>query len=50
MIMLASNFAAMIASRDRPDPVVSDEVRRPKSWVINSTLTNGSGREIALWV
>jgi len=49
MIMLASSFAAMIASRDKPDPEVSD-VRRPKSWVINSTLTNGSGREIALWV
>ena len=40
----------MIAPRDKPDPDVGDEARRPKSWVISKTLTNGRGREIALWV
>jgi hypothetical protein len=42
--------AAMIAQSDMLDPKVGEVARRPNSWVMIRTLTNGSGSEIALWV
>ena len=43
MAALASSFATMVAASDMPSPMVADEARRPNSWVMSRTLTNGSG-------